>query len=74
MSAKTTNGLARRQAAPTPIQDVIPIPIRPSEAGSDPPEPDDAQSVLIWDEEGQAADNYQALAVVYRVSGLSVRK
>ena len=59
MSTKTNNGLARRQIAPTAVKDVIPL--RPSEAVGDPTEPDGAQSVLIWDEDDQAADNYRKL-------------
>jgi hypothetical protein len=57
MSITTNNGLARRQAAPTPLKDAIPITLRPSQVVSRPP----AQSILIWDEDRQAADNYRML-------------
>jgi hypothetical protein len=57
----TSTGLARRQVAPTPIKGVIPITVRPSGEAGDPSGPDDAQSVLIWDEDDQAAANYRNL-------------
>jgi hypothetical protein len=57
----TRNGLARRQTAPTPVMGVIPIRERPSGAEGDPPEPDNAQTVLLWDEDDQAAANYRNL-------------
>ena len=49
MSITTNNGLARRQAAPTPLKVVIPITLRPSQVVSRPPEPNDRHPVLIWD-------------------------
>lgn len=58
----TTNGLARRQ-------DVIPITARPSETVSDPHKPVEAQPVLIWDEDGQAAHNYKKLGQRLAVFG-----
>ena len=61
MSTTTKNGLPRRQVAPTPVEDVITLPLRPSEDVGSPPEPDDAQSVLVWDEDDQAAGNYRRL-------------
>ena len=61
MSTTTKNGLARRQVAPTPVKEVITLPLRPSEDVGSPPEPDDGQSLLIWDEDDQAADNYRNL-------------
>ena len=61
MSTTTKNGLARRQIAPMPVKEVITLPLRPSEDVGSPPEPDDVQSVLIWDEDDQAAGNYRRL-------------
>lgn len=61
MSTMTKNGLARRQVAPTHVQHVIPIPLRPSDTEGEPPEPNEAEPVLIWDEYDQAADNYRKL-------------
>jgi hypothetical protein len=61
MSTMSKNGLARRQAAPTPVQDVILISVRPSETVGDPQEPDNSQPLFIWDEDDQAADNYRRL-------------
>jgi hypothetical protein len=61
VSTMTSNGLARRQSDPTPVTDVITLPLRSSEDDGSPPEPDDAQGVLIWDEDDQAALNYRRL-------------
>jgi hypothetical protein len=57
----TKNGLARLPATPTPVQHVIPIILNPSGGEGDTAEPEDQDSILIWDEDGQAADNYRNL-------------
>src|SRR5438270_7526288 len=61
MITSTKNGLARREIAPTPVKEAITLPLRPPEDVGDPPESDDGQSLLIWDEDDQAADNYRML-------------
>jgi hypothetical protein len=61
MNSISTNGLARRQAPSSLIQDVIPITVRPTVSDGDRPESDQQQALLIWDEDDQAADNYRKL-------------
>ena len=40
---------------------MIALPVRPSEEESHPNETEDGQAFLIWEEDGQAADNYRKL-------------
>src|SRR5271157_2977626 len=61
MSTISRNGRARRQPPPTPVKDVIPLQVKPSEEESRPDETKEGHAVLIWDEDEQAADNYKAL-------------
>jgi hypothetical protein len=61
MSNTMRNGLARREAAPTPVEDVIPISGRASDAADGRSDPEEAQPLLIFDEDDQAAENYRSL-------------
>jgi hypothetical protein len=69
MSTMSRNGLARRQPAPPPVKDVIPLPVRSSEEKSLPVETKDGHPVLLWHEDGQAADNYRMLGEVLAKNG-----
>ena len=61
MNTISKNGPAKRKPAPPPVKDVIALPVRPSEEESHPNETEDGQAFLIWEEDGQAADNYRNL-------------
>jgi len=56
MNTMSENGLARRKPPPLREKDVFPLQVE-----SSPVETEDGQPLVIWEEDGQAADNYRIL-------------